>query len=441
MESLYIEHGVQDSRQSRSRDSHLSSTAADFQALHIRTSSAASSRPEVTTPWHTNTPTSYFGSEHDRHAGSLVASPAAQTYSPFPQLSQSDLGPNWSSPTAPTPEQISTRPPPLLRLDSSPEQYSSQHSNKAISQPVLRDPAKMSTMGIQQYDARFDSGMRQSYTWPHFEMPQQYIPQDMNPGNLTPYDVNMPIYSRSLSSSPPRACLTPEQRELKRQRDQARRCTKTRTRKERTPSSNSNTYVPSQGNTPEPIPRSLPDYQTLTSAPHMAHSPLIQSPGFIPAYSPQSPYPPHMGEATPTEMYTPVFTTMGSNDFEIPSYHVPYSSGEESSIQSYVTRPHSMSSASDAPSMYQSHHSPSISSPDSSAEPVRVVHSRPKPQCWEHGCNGRQFSTFSNLLRHQREKSGVAAKSTCPHCGAEFTRTTARNGHMLHDKCKQRRYT
>jgi hypothetical protein len=65
-----------------------------------------------------------------------------------------------------------------------------------------------------------------------------------------------------------------------------------------------------------------------------------------------------------------------------------------------------------------------------SGDNVRVVHSRPKPQCWEHGCKGRQFSTFSNLLRHQREKSGVACISTCPHCGAEFTRTTLRNRHL-----------
>jgi hypothetical protein len=72
---------------------------------------------------------------------------------------------------------------------------------------------------------------------------------------------------------------------------------------------------------------------------------------------------------------------------------------------------------------------------------VRVVQTRPKPQCWEHGCNGRQFSTFSNLLRHQREKSGQAAKVSCPNCGAEFTRTTARNGHLQHDKCKTRRNT
>lgn len=71
----------------------------------------------------------------------------------------------------------------------------------------------------------------------------------------------------------------------------------------------------------------------------------------------------------------------------------------------------------------------------------RVTGARPKPQCWEHGCNGRPFSTFSNLLRHQREKSGTAAKSSCPRCGAVFTRTTARNGHVENEKCKPRKMT
>ena len=81
-----------------------------------------------------------------------------------------------------------------------------------------------------------------------------------------------------------------------------------------------------------------------------------------------------------------------------------------------------------------------LAKPLGSDSSIRVLNQRPKPQCWEHGCNGRQFSTFSNLLRHQREKSGTAAKSFCPKCGAEFTRTTARNGHLAHDKCtKQRR--
>lgn len=79
---------------------------------------------------------------------------------------------------------------------------------------------------------------------------------------------------------------------------------------------------------------------------------------------------------------------------------------------------------------------PMRSSSESSAS--RVIQGRSKPRCWEHGCNGRAFSTFSNLLRHQREKSGQASKATCPNCGAVFTRTTARNGHLQFDKCKKR---
>ncbi|KAI0515090.1 hypothetical protein F5B22DRAFT_201446 [Xylaria bambusicola] len=76
--------------------------------------------------------------------------------------------------------------------------------------------------------------------------------------------------------------------------------------------------------------------------------------------------------------------------------------------------------------------------PEVAKQPA-IETSRPKPQCWEHGCNGRQFSTFSNLLRHQREKSGQAVKASCPNCGAEFTRTTARNSHLLRDKCNRER--
>ncbi|KAJ6073045.1 hypothetical protein N7467_011130 [Penicillium canescens] len=81
-------------------------------------------------------------------------------------------------------------------------------------------------------------------------------------------------------------------------------------------------------------------------------------------------------------------------------------------------------------------YSPSNSAATSDSDPVRVVSSRPRPQCWDHGCNGREFSTFSNLLRHQREKSGVVAKAECPICGAVFTRTTARNIHVAQGKCK-----
>ncbi|KAJ5495835.1 hypothetical protein N7539_000951 [Penicillium diatomitis] len=82
-------------------------------------------------------------------------------------------------------------------------------------------------------------------------------------------------------------------------------------------------------------------------------------------------------------------------------------------------------------------HSPSaVSSTDSRERSLRGSSSRPRPQCWDHGCDGREFSTFSNLLRHQREKSGVVAKAECPVCGAVFTRTTARNIHVAQGKCK-----
>lgn len=85
------------------------------------------------------------------------------------------------------------------------------------------------------------------------------------------------------------------------------------------------------------------------------------------------------------------------------------------------------------------HNFPPISTPlESTHGELEIMSSRPKPQCWDHGCNGRQFSTFSNLLRHQREKNGNAMKAICPYCGTEFTRTTARNGHMYGGKCKGR---
>lgn len=58
-------------------------------------------------------------------------------------------------------------------------------------------------------------------------------------------------------------------------------------------------------------------------------------------------------------------------------------------------------------------------------------------KCFDHGCNGRPFSTHSNYLRHVREKSGTATKSVCPKCGASFTRKTAMTGHMQQNKCRR----
>lgn len=64
------------------------------------------------------------------------------------------------------------------------------------------------------------------------------------------------------------------------------------------------------------------------------------------------------------------------------------------------------------------------------------------PICWDHDCNGKVFSSWSNLRRHQRERASQAPKCYCPRCGAHFSRTTARNQHLANMSCKRiRRYS
>jgi len=146
-------------------------------------------------------------------------------------------------------------------------------------------------------------------------MNEQFIPQisspHLSPNILSPYDdpKMMPVYARSLSSSPPRGTLTPEQRELKRQRDHARRDSKTRVRRER---STSNPYVVSQRTSPDLLPRTLPEYTTnLTPSPLLSSGPLPQQPQGSPALSSSSyltPYSPQLGENGQSDIYGPVFT-------------------------------------------------------------------------------------------------------------------------------------
>ena len=58
-----------------------------------------------------------------------------------------------------------------------------------------------------------------------------------------------------------------------------------------------------------------------------------------------------------------------------------------------------------------------------------------KPQCWDHGCNGREFTSFSALWSHQREEDGTPPKRTCPRCGATFPQAIAFLRHLAVDKC------
>jgi hypothetical protein len=277
-------------------------------------------------------------------------------------------------------------------------------------------------------------GPRSAFTWPgHLESSPastSMLPHDLvsmshgSEPSLTP-----PSTTRSLTSSPPRVSLTPQQRELKRQQDRVRRDSRLTQRIRRT---NSNTsFVDS------PPPMSISDVTSTMSMSSYTTAPApislltepatsLATPPYIPSYSPSLPDQHQFQNA-----YQPV-----QPGYSMPMEYPAIYSGHTD----YSARPSPMPMGQEPGMMYQV---PAVMTSGGVVAQegghVRVVQSRPKPRCWEHGCNGRQFSTFSNLLRHQREKSGQAAKATCPNCGAEFTRTTARNGHLLHDKCKQRR--
>lgn len=253
--------------------------------------------------------------------------------------------------------------------------------------------------------------------------------------SLTP-----PSGSRSVTASPPRTTLTAEQRELKRQRDQARHNSKLQARTRRTDSASSSVYSP-------PVTladmttasSSMPVYTTAPSQISLLTEPA--APQYLPAFSPP------LQEQNQANMFANHYQSQPY----MPDYGYPPSTSPGlPSHYGYVLRPKARlhPDTNSAPNSRPLIPDPNLGMypvppvippgpPDGSGQ-VRVVHSRPKPQCWEHGCNGRQFSTFSNLLRHQREKSGQATKASCPNCHAEFTRTTARNGHLLHDKCKRK---
>lgn len=133
----------------------------------------------------------------------------------------------------------------------------------------------------------------------------------------------MSMYPRSVSSSPPRGSLTPEQRELKRQRDHARRDTKDRMRRER---STSNPYTVSERGSPEMMSKSLSsDYpgtlapspllsQGSQGSPNLSNISNISSPAYLAPYTPQ---------LDGGDMYGGVFP-MVANDFTgAPAYSMP----------------------------------------------------------------------------------------------------------------------
>ncbi|KAK4230955.1 hypothetical protein QBC38DRAFT_355796 [Podospora fimiseda] len=423
---------------SRASSSGVSTTEGLFQNLQLAESpsletasyTTSSSRPPSSrglaspvylSPSLSHDPSSYLSHPLPQHQHDQPS------FQPIPANNVSDT--EWFET-----DQTSTRVTPLLRLEPAPDSRDTPSSPPPL---ASIEPGAMSTVAVH-YDTGFSMGSRSNFTWP--------VVMDSGSGLLQPdisqygseASLSPPSASRSVTGSPPRSNLTPEQRELKRQRDQHRHSSKLQVRGRRAGSGSDSMYSP---------PATLADLSTgpsaipvyTTAPPPMPLMAEPQPPQYLPPFSPQIP---DQGQASmftnpyPPQSYMPDYGYQASAPPSLPS-QFGYVSNLEVGTKKHVGW--MSNSGPNSPSMGIYPGQPVMGqNPHDTTGQVRVVHSRPKPQCWEHGCNGRQFSTFSNLLRHQREKSGQATKATCPNCGAEFTRTTARNGHLQHDKCKKK---
>lgn len=158
MDSFYIDQRVGDSRQSRSRtNSHLSSTAAQFQGLSIAALSSASASPALISTEDTNTTPSYLDRHSSRHSGSFVTSPGPQTYTPFPLLSESDLDPNWTYDSSylasSSSSQGQSASAPVLRLNSSQDfLLSSLDTNTSPQSNISSQSSNQSPSNMRQAD-------------------------------------------------------------------------------------------------------------------------------------------------------------------------------------------------------------------------------------------------------------------------------------------------
>ncbi|KAF2154420.1 hypothetical protein K461DRAFT_129174 [Myriangium duriaei CBS 260.36] len=82
------------------------------------------------------------------------------------------------------------------------------------------------------------------------------------------------------------------------------------------------------------------------------------------------------------------------------------------------------------------HHSPQSQYDQHSPQPQRQSSHTPTPEaatrsyrCYQHGCNGRQFSGKGNYMRHLREQD-KSNHVQCSFCGTAFSRKSNRDNHI-----------
>ncbi|OAQ72688.2 transcription factor c2h2 protein [Pochonia chlamydosporia 170] len=156
-----------------------------------------------------------------------------------------------------------------------------------------QDPSltKQNSAVAIQFDASFAMGPRSAFTWPGSldagSSGQSVLGTDLSSlvsgseASLTP-----PSETRSLASSPPRGSMTPEEQEMKRHRDRARREVKMTTRMRRTDSASYTTSPPpiALNDVSSAIP--LPLYSTAPSVSILADpSPALHNQTYLSTYN------------------------------------------------------------------------------------------------------------------------------------------------------------
>lgn len=315
----------------------LTTTHGFFQGLHIIDTPPAPTHPSHLEPTRTTktpgprTPRSTYikALSSSQTSSSYPPSPASQPQaSPFPSLPEHIPPQAWFNiPSRPHPDGT-----PSLRVD--PASDYSLHSSLAPQpspQPVSSDTMSTAALHFDPGFNHFSMGSRSSFAWPGMCRPDTtwppppvhqghpsnlaadvvleptnggLLPQDM--GHYAPESsLSPPLHSRSATSSPPR--MSAEQRELKRQREQARRDSKLSARIQRAGSqgSHSGYEVASPPSTQGDFAHtssmsSMPVYTTAPTDISLLTEPTTLAPQMVlPSYSPPLPSSNQMGFPSP----------------------------------------------------------------------------------------------------------------------------------------------
>ena len=318
-----------------STTTNTTTTHGFFQGLHIIDHTPATTHTSHLEPTQTNK-TPGPGTPRSTYINALSSSQTSPSYppsptshhqaSPFPPLPEHILPQAWFNiPSRPYPDGT-----PSLRVDpTSDYSYHSSPTLQPSSQPASSDTMSTAALHFDPGFNHFSMGSRSSFAWPGMCKPDTAWPsphrdgpsnlaadvvleptngallgQDM--GHYAPESsLSPPMHSRSATSSPPR--MSAEQRELKRQREQARRDSKLSARIQRAGSqgSHSGYEVASPPSTQGEFAHtssmsSMPVYTTAPTDISLLTEPTTLAPQMVlPSYSPPLPSSNQMGFPSP----------------------------------------------------------------------------------------------------------------------------------------------